>query len=106
MSKELEALDGLFDLVTCQGSFEQAQKYYNTLEESILKAQEQEKENAEYKKILNIIKEKKVDIYILNDLGTLEEYNEWVLKKYGTYYQLTQEEFTLLKRWIENEYKI
>lgn len=60
------------------------------------------KEIAEYSKeqgkVLKIIKEKNVDIYIFNDLGTLEEYNEWVLKKYGTYYQLTQEEFNLLKR--------
>ena len=39
-------------------------------------------------------------MYVLNDLGTLEEYNEWVLKKYGTYYQLTKEEFVLLKEWL------
>lgn len=66
--------------------------WLNDIEKYILKAQEQEK-------ALKIIFEKKVDVYMLNDLGTLEEYNEWVLKKYGTYYQLTQEEFDLLKRY-------
>jgi len=35
MSKELEALDGLFDLVTCQGSFEKAQKYFYIIEEAL-----------------------------------------------------------------------
>lgn len=63
------------------------------IKQALQKAQEQEK-------ILNIIKEKNVDMYMLNDLGTFEEYNEWVLKKYGTYYQLTQEEFDTLKRWL------
>ena len=38
-SKLNEALDGLFDLVTCQGSFEKAQKYYNVLEEAITELQ-------------------------------------------------------------------
>lgn len=48
-------------------------------------------------KAFEIIKEKEVDAYMLMDLETLEEYNEWVLKRYGAYYQLTQEEFKLLK---------
>ena len=66
---------------------------YDTIKNYILKAQEQEK-------ALKVIFEKKVDIYILNDLGTLEDYNEWVLKKYGTYYQLTQEEFEFIGRLV------
>lgn len=51
-------------------------------------------------KTLEIIKEKAVDVYVLFDLG-LEEYNKYVLKRYGTYYQLTEEEFNLLKRYLK-----
>lgn len=55
----------------------------------------------QYKKVLEIIKEKCVDIYILKDLGTLDDYNKWILQRYGTYYQITQEEFNLLKEVLE-----
>lgn len=44
MSKEyLEALDGLFDLVTCQGSFEKAQKFYYIIEEALQRLEAIEK---------------------------------------------------------------
>ena len=76
-------------------------KSLDIIQHALLKAQEQEKENAEYQKVLKILFEKKVDIYVLMDLGTLEEYNEWVLKRYGTYYQLTEEDFDLLKRYFK-----
>lgn len=75
------------------------QKYYQegiTLDS--VRALKQERDN--YKKVLEIIKEKAVDVYVLFDLG-LEEYNKYVLKRYGTYYQLTQEEFNLLKEVLE-----
>ena len=35
MSKELEALNGLFDLIHCQESFEKAQKYFDIIEEAL-----------------------------------------------------------------------
>lgn len=35
MSKELEALNDLFDLVTCQGSFEKAQRCFDIVEEAL-----------------------------------------------------------------------
>ena len=75
------------------------QKYYQegiTLDS--VRALKQERDN--YKKVLEIIKEKAVDVYVLFDLG-LEEYNKYVLKRYGTYYQLTEEEFNLLKEGLE-----
>jgi adenosine deaminase len=67
----------------------------------IEKNKQLKEENSEYKKVLEIIKEKKVDIYILSDLGKLDDYNKWVLQRYGTYYQLTEKEFELLKRYFE-----
>lgn len=36
MNKVFEALEGLFDCVTCQGLFEKAQKYYDIMEEALL----------------------------------------------------------------------
>lgn len=62
----------------------------NDTDEMLDKIKEQEK-------VLKIIFEKRVDMYMLFDLG-FEEYNKWVLQRYGTYYQLTQEDFEWLKR--------
>lgn len=95
-SEALESLDKLNKLLNYVNIYKIAkiEKDVNTIKQSLLKAQEQEK-------VLEIIFEKKVDMYMLNDLGTLEDYNEWVLKKYGTYYQITQEEFNFLKRYCD-----
>lgn len=38
MSKELEALNGLFDLIHCQDSFGKAQEYFDIVEEGLIKA--------------------------------------------------------------------
>ena len=93
-SEALECLEQLAEMADkCWVSCD-VHKWKNTIKQALIKAQEQEK-------VLKIIKEKNVDVYILNDLGTLEEYNEWVLKKYGTYYQLTKEEFELLKEYFK-----
>lgn len=158
MIKELEALDDLFDLVTCQGSFEKAQKFYYIIEQALqrleqidnaepsevlecletlldkfgqqiliaeklprnateitnvleylnktpqvvsikqalIKAQEQEK-------VLSIIYEKNVDIFELKCCSSAKEYNDSIRFKVGFIknYELTQEEFDLLKRWAE-----
>ena len=51
-------------------------------------------------KALEIILKKNVDIYMLNDLGTLDAYNNWVVQRYGTYYQLTEEEFNTVKEVV------
>ena len=63
-----------------------------TIKQALLKAQEMEK-------ILKIIKEKKVNILLLELTENVEEYNERIVPN-G---KLTEEEFDLLKRWVENE---
>ena len=55
--------------------------------------------NAKHKiKALDIIKEKDVDIYILNHCKTVDEYNSKIVHIIGEIRELTQEEFDLLKR--------
>lgn len=55
-------------------------------------------ENAEYKKVLKLVFDRKVDIYHLSKSKTVEDYNS--IWDYSTYC-LTQEEFDLLKRWMK-----
>ena len=74
------------------------QKYYQegiTLDS--VRVLKQERDN--YKKVLNIIKEKDVDIYILEGCKTVDEYNSKIVHIVGETRELTQEEFDLLKRW-------
>lgn len=67
-------------------------KEYNTVKQELLKAQEQEK-------VLDIIKEKNVDIIYLKDSNTVEEYNS----HFGcAVCKLTQEEFELLKKYFND----
>ncbi len=83
-----------------------AMPYYdwlNDIEKYILKAQEQfddlTNENAEYKEVLKIIKEKMVNILLLELAENVDEYNEKIVPN-G---RLTSEEFDLLKKWSEGE---
>ena len=70
-----------------------------TIKQALLKAQEQEKENAEYKRVLKIVFEKQVDLgwlwYCIHEcINSLNEYNKKMpIEKF----KLTQEEFSLLK---------
>jgi len=57
-------------------------------------------ENDKLKKILDIIREKTVDIALLNDCEDRNEYNMHF--PYREIYQLTQEEFNLLKEWLKS----
>jgi len=66
------------------------------LKQSLLKSQEIEQENVEYKKVLSIIKEKNVDFDTLTDSETLDDYNS---KMNWSYRRLTKEEFNTLKEW-------
>lgn len=58
-------------------------------------------------KAFEIIKEKKVIIDLLIDNSYVEDYNNKIIIIYGYTSSagrlLTQEEFDLLKRWVENE---
>jgi len=78
-------------------------KNYNTIKQALLKAQEMEKENAELKEVLEIIKDKNVDIWLVNSCFIVEQYNFSIIKisnsNVFTLFTLTQEEFDLLKRW-------
>ena len=70
-----------------------AWEYHNTIKQTLLKAQEQEK-------VLSIIFEKEVDIDVLRVASSVEHYNNVQdLKK------LTQEEFDLLKRYCDKKDK-
>lgn len=63
-------------------------KEYNTIGQSLLKAQAQEK-------VLSIIFEKNVSIFWVRECKNVEEYNYNI----PDYLQLTEEEFELLKRY-------
>jgi len=94
MSKELEALDRLI-------AVGDPSKYWNSnyfvedvdiVKQALQKAQEQEK-------VFEIIKEKKVELFTLHYSVDIDNYNShWNNKMY----YLTEEEFELLKRWLEN----
>ena len=132
MSKEyLEALNGLFDLVHCQDSFEKAQKYFDIIEEALnrlesidnaepsgaleclmyLKAEFRDYPSAfnsiknallkaqKEHKALEIIKEKNVDIRWIEVCDTVKDYNKG--RDEHLNYELTKEEFNLLKEVLE-----
>ena len=109
MSKEmLEDLIIEFDemgfepsITLCPNRIEEINSFGRRLKNVLLTFQEQEK-------VLKIIKEKKVDIIAIKESKTLEEYNRnaWEVENYGRYkgykLQLTQEEFILLKRYLND----
>lgn len=63
----------------------------------IEKNKQLKEENAEYKRVLEVIKEKYVEIYILLKSKNVEQYNFNI--RFGK--QLTEEEFDLLKRYFK-----
>ena len=66
--------------------------YWIKIEQALIKAQEQEK-------VLDIIWNKKVDLWRLLFSQTLEDYNTYIMKTGG--FTLTQEEFDLLKETLK-----
>ena len=100
--KVFETLSELFDLVTCQGSFEKGQKCYDIIEEAL--TTKSKKEQA-----LEIIVKKDVDVdYIKNllardDKKSILKNIDWYNKDVEEENQLTQEEYDLLKEVLENE---
>lgn len=77
---------------------------YEMVKDTLLKHQELEKENAEYKNALEIIIEKNVNIirlkfYIMSDVeNALNHYNNLIARDMVK--QLTQEEFDILKKYF------
>lgn len=81
-------------------------KALETIRQYILKAQELEKENAEYKKVLSIIKEKPQAELSLIQLGKIKTYEEYLDRTQhwdGIYWDMvyTQEEFKSLNHYFE-----
>lgn len=92
MTKELEALDRLYDNLKPNDYFfrEDASEDCNLIETAL--------------KVLEIIKKKRVNVHILQECSNLEEYNEyssmnWDDQKETEYYNelLTSEEYDLLR---------
>lgn len=107
MSKEIEALKnmlGNIDVNTMYDYSGMSNKDYELIKQVLLKAQEQAKENAKYKKAFNIIWEKPEQskatiVYIRATIRpTYEDYCLVIRDEY----HLTQEEFDLLKEMIKN----
>ena len=69
---------------------------FEIIKQALLKAQEQEK-------VLEIIKEKRVNSYYFDIASDVKIYNNWIVILYGypKEFLLTQEEFDLLKRWAD-----
>ena len=77
-------------------------KEFKIIKQALLKAQEQEK-------VLEIIKEKRIDLQLIRIADNVEWYNkEYIYRHEIEYlnrdevltYQISQEEFDLLKRWL------
>ncbi len=124
-SEALECLERVSELQYID-HWESREKEIKTIENALLKAQEQDFNNKnivipffnelidlfetndidemldkikEQEKVLEIIKNKDVDMYSLRRCKTVEEYNsKFAIDEYQ---ELTQEEFDLLKRWCE-----
>ncbi len=86
MSKELKALDFLFDFIKSESEEELYKNYYNEIKNAL--------------KALEIIKEKEVVVSLLIWSNTLDQYNN---NTFIVFSKLTQEEYDLLKEvlsWI------
>lgn len=78
---------------------------YDTVKQELLKAQELKKENAEYKEVLRIIKEKpqaELSLIQLGEIKTYEEYLDRTQQWEGIYWDMiyTEEEFDLLNHYF------
>lgn len=80
--------------------YDNENKMLVAIKQALLKTQDQEKENAKYKRVLNIIKEKCVSMWHLMKSKTVEDYNFYLViedVEETKIFELTQEEFSLLK---------
>ena len=105
MSKELEALESLMGnyYEMCQDTGDnddQYQRYNNTSEYHAIKRALEEKEKQE--KLLKILKDKKVDLHLIDSIPK-EDTSIYGVKAYNFCYlkHLTKEEFDIIKRWLK-----
>ena len=94
-SEALECLEKIKDGFGCDMAYYDLNLEYETVEQALLKAQEQEK-------VLSIIKEKKVDVCELKIC--IDEYDDSLYqynKRNIEQFKLTPEEFDAVKRWVK-----
>lgn len=97
-SEAMKNLEILYDEIHPLDNIGILDIHFDTIKNYILKSQEQEK-------VLEIIKKKKINIDLLYASSSVEQYNDELVILYGMWFvkdrQLTEEEFDLLKRWVE-----
>lgn len=94
-SEALKSLEEMYTLCTPQRTYYKLDKCNNVIKQSLLKAQEQEKENSELKELLRVIKDYVIPLVSIDDdrITDNEGYQYSVPKK---------EDLILLKRWQNN----
>lgn len=92
-SKELDKIIEHLKIGWTEGKYLDLDICFNNIKATLLKSQEQEK-------VLNIIKKKNVDIWLLKSCLKVEQYNFSITKIDNCkVFNLTQEEFDILKRY-------
>ena len=91
-SEALECLEKMYDNI--ESPFPSDKELYDTIKQYILKAQEQEE-------VLNVIKEKNIDIETLKYRLRVKDDDVYLHYKYDLL--MPREKFELLKRWLEND---
>ena len=95
---EMFGLDNLFPYNDTKAILKELEEYMGRKNQLWVDFMKTSKELKEQKKVLEIIKERQVDVFHLMRSETVEEYNKiWDSSKYC----LTQEEFELLKAYFE-----
>ena len=105
--KPSEAMECLEKLPYMSQGYGNWREYYNTIKQALLKAQELEKENTEYKEVLTLIKNKMVDLdviaasdgYIMYNAKMGDRHPDTPFKDFA----LTEDEFNKVKRYFGNE---
>ena len=106
-AKPSEAMECLEKLPYMSQGYGNWKEYYNTIKQALLKAQELEKENTEYKEVLTLIKNKMVDLdviaasdgYIMYNAKMGDRHPDTPFKDFA----LTEDEFNKVKGYFGNE---
>ncbi len=98
-SEALKSLEEMYMLCTPQRTYYKLDKCNNVIKQSLLKTQELNKLNAEYKELLRVIEEYVIPLVSIDDdrITDNEGYQYTVPKK---------EDLNILKRWLNNGKRI
>ena len=106
-SEAMECLATMYKLCTPQRTYHKLDVCNNTIKQALLKAQELEKENTEYKEVLTLIKNKMVDLDVIASSDGYIMYNAKMGDKHPNTpfkdFALTEDEFNKVKRYSGNE---